>query len=146
MDGFDICTVQCCGCEMQTGTSRNLIVRASWEFERYANVEILELIYVHIVICQTEEGLMRIMNSYRLTIFLDAETEVAGFETEPNEESMGPAQARGSILYGCVKESSCRQRLRWMRAYQESMTCAHLFHGVNLLKAGRWTQGTRRAW
>ena len=24
-----------------------------------------------------------------------------------------------------------------------STTCAHLFHGVNLIKAGSWTQGTR---
>ena len=23
------------------------------------------------------------------------------------------------------------------------MTCAHLFHGFNLTKAGSWTQGTR---
>ena len=29
---------------------------------------------------------------------------------------------------------------------RKGMTCAHLFHGVNLLKAGKWTQGTRRAW
>ena len=116
MDGFNMCIVLCCRCEMQTDTSRNLIVRTSWEFERYANVEILELFHVYIVICQTEEGLMRIMNSYRLTIFLDVKTEVAGFETEPNEESMGHAQARGSIPYGCVKESRYRQRLRWMRA------------------------------
>ena len=74
---------------MQTDTSRNLIVRTSWEFERYANVEILELIYVHIVICQTEECPMRIMYGHRLTIFQGVKTEVAGFETEPNEESMG---------------------------------------------------------
>ena len=26
---------------------------------------------------------------------------------------------------------------------RKSMTCAHLFHGVNLIKAGNWTQGTR---
>ena len=25
----------------------------------------------------------------------------------------------------------------------KSTTCAHLFHGVNLIKAGSWTQGTR---
>ena len=25
---------------------------------------------------------------------------------------------------------------------RKSTTCAHLFHGVNLLKAGSWTQGT----
>ena len=94
-------------------------MRTSWELERYANVEILELehIYVYIVICQTEEGLMRIMISYRLTTFLDVKIEVAGFETEPNEESTVHAQVRGSIPCGCEKESRYRQRLRLMRAY-----------------------------
>ena len=80
-DGFDICTVLCCGIEMQTDTSRNLIGRTSWELEGYAYVEIRELIDVYIVICQTEEGLVWIMNSCKLTIFLDVKTEVAGFET-----------------------------------------------------------------
>ena len=70
MDGFDICIFPCCGCEVRTGTSRNSIARTNQEFVRYSNVEILELIYVYIVICQTDEGLMRIMNSYRLTDFL----------------------------------------------------------------------------
>ena len=60
--------------------------------------ELCGLIYVYILICQTEEGLMRIMNSYMLTTFLDVKTEVAGFETEPIEESTGHAQARGLIL------------------------------------------------
>ena len=44
-------------CEMQTGTSRNLIVRTSWELERYVNIEILKFIYI--VNCQAEEGLVR---------------------------------------------------------------------------------------
>ena len=44
---------------MQTGTSRNLIVRTNREFEKYMNIEILEFIYVHIVNCQAEEGLVR---------------------------------------------------------------------------------------
>ena len=57
VDGFDICTVLCDGCEMQTGTSRNLTVRTNWEFEIYVNIEILEVIYI--VTCQTEEGLVR---------------------------------------------------------------------------------------
>ena len=26
---------------------------------------------------------------------------------------------------------------------RKNTTCAHLFHGVNLVKAGSWTQGTR---
>ena len=72
----------------QTGTSSTVIGRTNWEFERCANVEILEFIYVYIVICQAEEGPMRVMYSYRLTIFVDDKTEVAGFETDPNEESM----------------------------------------------------------
>ena len=55
MDGFDICTVLCDGCEMQTGTSRNLIVRT--KFERYVKTEILD--FINFVNCQAEEGLMR---------------------------------------------------------------------------------------
>ena len=116
-------------------------MRTSCEFERYANVEILELIYVYIVIGQTEEGLMSIMNSYKLTIFLDVKTEVAGVEREPNEESMWHAQARGSMPYGCVKESRYRQRLRWMHAYQEEHDVCSSFHGVNLLKSWKVDAG-----
>ena len=69
MDGFIICTVVRCGRESQTDTSRNLIVRTSWEFETHMNVEILELIYVYNVLCQTEECPMRIMIAHRLTPF-----------------------------------------------------------------------------
>ena len=69
MDGFDICVVLCCGCEVRTGTSRNSIARTNQEFERYANVEILEFIHVYIANCQTGEDLTRVMNSHRLTIF-----------------------------------------------------------------------------
>ena len=57
MDRFDICIVLCDGCEIQTGTSRNLIVRKKWVLERYVNIEILEVIYI--VNCQAEKGLMR---------------------------------------------------------------------------------------
>ena len=70
MDGFDICVVLCCGCEVRIGTSRNSIARTNQEFERYANVEI-KFIYVCIASCQAEEGPMRIMNAHRLTIFQD---------------------------------------------------------------------------
>ena len=77
MDGFDICVVLCCGCEVRTGTSRNSIARTNQEFERYANVEILEFIHVYIVNCQTEGGPMRVMNSHRLTIFQGVKIEVA---------------------------------------------------------------------
>ena len=82
------------------------------EFEGYANVEILEFIHVCIANCQTEEGPMRTMNSYRLTIFHGVKAEVAGFETEPNEESMEHGQACGSIPCGCARESRYQQRLR----------------------------------
>ena len=41
MDGFDICVVLCCGCEVRIGTSRNSIAQTNQEFERHANVEIL---------------------------------------------------------------------------------------------------------
>ena len=68
MEGFDICVVPCCDCEVRTGTTRNSIARTNQEFERYANVEILEFIHVYIANCQAEEGPMRIINSYRLTI------------------------------------------------------------------------------
>ena len=59
------------------------------------------------------------VNSHRLTIFLDVETEV----TEPNEESMEYAQASGSIPCGCVKEARYRRWLRRMRACEEDLRC-----------------------
>ena len=74
---------------------------------------------------------MRIMHSHSLTIFLDVKTEVAGFETEPNEESMGYVQARCSTPCGCVMESRYRQRLRWIRAYQEEHDVCSSFRDVN---------------
>ena len=66
------------------------------EFKRYANVEILEFTYT--VICQTEEDVMKVKNSYRLTMFLDDKTEMAGVVTKPNEESTEHAQTSGSLL------------------------------------------------
>ena len=51
MDGFDICVVLRCGCEVRTGTSRHSIARPNQEFERYANVEILEFIHFYIASC-----------------------------------------------------------------------------------------------
>ena len=98
---------------------KKLMVQTSWEFERNANVEILELIYVLHRYLSNWRGSDEDLEFVQLTIFLDVKTEVTGFETEPNEESMEHAQARGSVPCGCVKESRYRQRLRWMRAYQE---------------------------
>ena len=68
MEGFDICVVPCCGCEVRTGTTRNSIARTNQEFERDANVEMPEFIHVYFANCQAEEGPMRIINSHRLTI------------------------------------------------------------------------------
>ena len=48
---------------------------------------------------------MKIMNAHKLTIFQGVKTKVAGFETEPNEESMKHAQACGSMPCGCARES-----------------------------------------
>ena len=62
---------------------------------------------------------MRIMTAHRLTIFQGVKTEVAGFETEPNEESMEHAQACGSMTCGCATESRCRRWLSRMRAWKE---------------------------
>ena len=87
MDGFDICFVLCCGCEVRIGTSRNSIARKNQEFERYANIEILEFIHVCIATCQAEEGPMRIMNAHRLTIFHHVNIEVAVFMMKANEEN-----------------------------------------------------------
>ena len=128
-DGFDICVVLCSGCEVRTGTSRNSIARTNQEFERYANVETLEFYHVYIANCQTEKVPMRVMNSYRLTIFLGVEAEVAGFETEPNEESMVHAQACGLIPCGCVKYLRYRQWLRRVRTCEEEYdVCSSLPH------------------
>ena len=87
MDGFDICVVLCCGCEVRTGTSRNSIARTNQEFVRYANVGILEFIHVYFTNCQTEKGPMRIMTAHRLTIFQGVKIEVAVFMIGPNKES-----------------------------------------------------------
>ena len=57
-----------------------MIGRTNCEFEKYAKVEILEFIYT--VICQTEEDLMKVKNSYRLTMFLDDKTEMVGVVTK----------------------------------------------------------------
>ena len=119
MDGFDIYVVLCCGCEVGTSTPRNSLARTNQEFERYANVEILEFIHVCIAKWQTEEGPMKVMNSHRLTIFQGVKVEVAVFMMEPNEESMEHAQARHSMPCGCARESSCRRWLSRTRAWEE---------------------------
>ena len=52
---------------------------------------------------------MKVKMSYRLSMFLDDETEVAGVVTKPNEESMEYAQASGSLLCRCMTEPTYRQ-------------------------------------
>ena len=76
---------------MRTCTSRNSIARTNQEFERYANVEILEFVKI----------------------------EVAVFMMGPNEESTEHSQARGSMPCGCASESRCRRWLSRMRAWKE---------------------------
>ena len=86
MDRFDICTVLCCGCEMdRTDTSRTLIVRTSWEFE----VRERQDPGVHLRLQSDLSDRRRSDEDHKfVTIFLDVKTGVAGFETEPNNENM----------------------------------------------------------
>ena len=136
MNGFDICVVLCCGCEVRTGTLRNSIARTNQEFERHANVEILEFIHVYIANCQTEEGPMRVMNSFRLTIFQGVKIEVAVFTMEPNEESMKHAQARGSMPCGCARETRCRRWLSRMRVWKEEYdVCSSLPQSLSVAES-----------
>ena len=84
-------------------TPRNLIARTNCEFERHANVEIREF-------------------------FSDDKTEMAGVETEPNEESMEYAQASDSIPCGSMKEPRYRQCR--MRAFEEECDMCSSLHVV----------------
>ena len=61
------------------------------------------------MVCQTEEGLMKVKKSYGLKMFLDDMNEMAGVVTKPNEESMEYAQASGSLLCRCMTEPRYRQ-------------------------------------
>ena len=117
MNGFHICVVLCCGCEVRTGTSRNSIARTNQEFERYANVEILEFMHVYIANCQTEGGSDE--GHEFAQVFQGDKMEVAVFMMGPNEESMEHAQARGSMLCGCARESRCRRWLSRTRVWKE---------------------------
>ena len=69
-------------CNQITVQPRRLLSERIRGFERFANVEILE--FFHIVICQTEEGPMKVKKSYG-SMFLDDKTEMAGVVTKPNE-------------------------------------------------------------
>ena len=80
---------------------RKLIARMIQEFERYANVEILE--FVDTVICQTEWNLMEVERLNKPTMFLDDETEMAGAETKPNEVGMECDQTYSTLRCGRAK-------------------------------------------
>ena len=73
----------------------------NWDFERYANVEILDFRYT--VICQTAEDLMKVKKSNMLTMFLDDKTETANVVTKPNER-IEYCQTSASLLCGSMKE------------------------------------------
>ena len=72
---------------------------------------------IYIVICQTEEDLVKVKKSYQLSMFLDDKTQMAGVVTKPNGESMENAQASGSLLCRCMTEPRYRQYR--MRACEE---------------------------
>ena len=76
----------------------------NWDFERYANVEILDIRYT--VICQTAEDLMKVKKSNMLTMFLDDKTEMANVVTKPNER-IEYCQTSASLLCGSMKEQRC---------------------------------------
>ena len=73
---------------------------------------------------------MRVMSSNRLTIILDDKTDVTGFETEQNEESMEHAQAFGSILCGCVKGRGTDDVYVECVFAKKSFLCAHFVQAV----------------
>ena len=79
-----------------------------------------------------------------------AVTEVARFMAEPNEGAWIMLKRLVRYLVGHGRPAQVNSEQRYVRAPRagcvlprKSTTCAHLFHGVNLLKAGSWTQGTR---
>ena len=71
--------------------------------------------------------------------------EVARFMAEPNERAWSMLKASGSIACGCVRAPRVETDNDYAGCVltRKRTTCAHLFHGVNLLEAGRWTQGAR---
>ena len=85
--------------------SNGQTVSQNREFERYANVEILEFVYT--VIRQTEEDLKKLEKSSKLTMFLDDKTEMVGAETKPNELGMECVQTYGSLPCGRVEAPRC---------------------------------------
>ena len=83
--------------------------------------------------------------------------EVARFMAEPNEGAWIMLKRLVRYLVGHGRLVQVISEQRYVKAprvdtdsdyagcvlTRKSTTCAHLFHGVNLIKAGSWTQGTR---
>ena len=83
--------------------------------------------------------------------------EVARFMAEPNEGAWIMLKRLVRYIVGHGRLVQVISEQRYVKAprvdtdsdnagcvlTRKSTTCAHLFHGVNLIKAGSWTQGTR---
>ena len=83
--------------------------------------------------------------------------EVARFMSEPNEGAWIMFKRLVRYLVGRGRLVQVISEHRYVKApridtdsdyadcvlARKSTSCAHLFHGVNLIKAGNWTQGTR---
>ena len=83
--------------------------------------------------------------------------EVARFMSEPNEGAWIMLKRLVRYLVGHDRLVQVISEQRYVKAprvdtnsdyagcvlTRKSTTCGHLFHGVNLIKAGSWTQGTR---
>ena len=83
--------------------------------------------------------------------------EVARFMAEPNEGAWIVLKRLVRYLVGHGRLVQVISEQRYVKApcvdtdsdyagcvlTRKSTTCAHLFHGVNLIKAGSWTKGTR---
>ena len=100
-----------------------MVARYAKKFDWASELGVREDPRVHVSL---KEGPMKVMNSCR---FLDDTTEMACVVTEPNEESMEYAQASGSLRRGRAGE-------------EEHDVCSSCL-GVNSLKGGSWTLGTR---
>ena len=89
MDGFDICTVLCCGCEVdRTDTSRNLIVRTSWEFEVRERRDPGVHLRLHRDLSD-RRGSEEDHEFAQVDDFPGRQNEVARFGTEPSEDAWG---------------------------------------------------------
>ena len=76
-------------------------------------------------------------------------TSVTMRESHMSNKRLGCAaySKEGSTVHACGRASRVEtdKDCAGCVLTRKSMTCAHLFHGVNLLKARSWMQGTRRS-